>query len=150
MQRWAAKVKLPAAPDGCWEWVGAKNGAGYGHMQRGVGRSGFIGGHRYAYERFIGPLPDAMTIDHLCRNRGCVNPSHLEVVSQGENVLRGDAPPAVNARKTHCRHGHELVVKYRGKRRCVECSRERSRVAYADPKKRDKILAQARERYVIR
>ena len=87
--------------------------------------------HRFAYELLRGPIPEGMTIDHLCRTRSCVNPEHFEVVTRGENVLRGVGPPAMNARKTHCAKGHPLVegnlvlnrLKH-GYRECLICSRE--------------------------
>jgi HNH endonuclease len=92
--------------ENCWEWLGSDNGRGYGKFV--VGRKHALA-HRWAYEHFKGPIPAGLTIDHLCRNRRCVNPDHMEVVTMRTNLMRGDAPSAINARKTHCRHGHELA-----------------------------------------
>lgn len=104
---------------GCWSWVGCVSRTGYGYLKP-AGRK--VIAHRWMYERTYGPIPDGLTIDHRCRNRGCVNPAHLEAVTQGENVLRGDAPPARNARKTHCPKGH-TYTNYRQGRVCRTCSR---------------------------
>ena len=84
--------------------------------------------HRIAYEKANGPIPAGMQIDHLCRNRACVNPSHLEAVTQRENLLRGTGTPAKNAAKTQCKHGHPFdatntYVKPNGSRQCRACAR---------------------------
>ncbi len=94
-------------PDGCWVWTGANNGAGYGQI-RIDDRNRYA--HRVAYELEVGPIPESLFIDHLCRNRGCVNPAHLEPVTNAENILRGTAPTAVNARKKACPKGHPYRV----------------------------------------
>jgi hypothetical protein len=73
--------------EGCWEWKGAKDGDGYGHL--GVAGS-VVGAHRYAYELLVGPIPEGLHLDHLCRNRPCVNPDHLEPVTQAVNVGRAN------------------------------------------------------------
>ncbi|MFE0326316.1 HNH endonuclease [Streptomyces sp. NPDC058960] len=80
----------------------------------------------------VGPIPDGMQLDHLCRERRSVRPDHLEPVTLVQNVMRGESPTAVNARKTHCRRGHgldgdNLYVKPDGRRVCVTCRRERDR-----------------------
>jgi hypothetical protein len=83
--------------------------------------------HRYAYEALVGPIPDGKQIDHLCRNRACCNPEHLEPVTIQENIRRGEGPQAINARKTHCIRGHALsgdnlyLVPKSGRRNCVIC-----------------------------
>jgi len=95
--------------------------------------------HRVAWELIRGPIPSDMTIDHLCRNRGCVNPVHLEVVTATENIMRGFSPSAVNARKTKCIHGHSFsgdnLYTYtrsdgRTARRCKSCVRRLGREYY--------------------
>jgi hypothetical protein len=107
--------------ENCWEWIGPRNGNGYGLMSiNNVTR----GAHRRAWELFRGPIPADMTIDHLCRNRGCVNPNHLEVVSFRTNVLRGNGPTAKNARSETCIRGHQYAVDDRG-RWCPVCARDK-------------------------
>jgi len=100
-ERFFAKVDKT---DTCWNWTAYLNEDGYSKFRLN-GKHRF--GHRVAYEWFVVPIPDGLTIDHLCRNRKCVNPSHLEVVTHKENVLRGTAPSAQHAVKTHCPRGHE-------------------------------------------
>lgn len=121
--------------DGCWTWSGAHfTMTGYAifnkKMDDGVWRPTVA--HRVAYEIAVGPIPDGLVIDHLCRNRGCVNPQHMEPVSRGENVLRGESQSARQARQTHCIHGHEFTPEntYRrpgapNKRDCRVCMRRR-------------------------
>jgi hypothetical protein len=102
----------------CWEWMGARSN-GYGQTGRGSA-------HRAAYMLTKGPIPVGLELDHLCRNRGCVNPAHLEVVSHRENVMRSPiAPPALNARKTHCVRGHALPIGPED-RVCRQCQRSRA------------------------
>jgi hypothetical protein len=87
-------------------------------------------GHRVAYEALVGPIPQGLCIDHLCRNRACVNPDHLEPVTNRVNILRGETIMAANAAKTHCVRGHEytpentLINAKTGTRRCAACNRE--------------------------
>lgn len=126
---------------GCWEWLGAKTLSGYGQFwvrsgEKGHRRALHIPAHRYQYEMLIGPIPDGMQLDHLCRNPACVNPSHLEIVTSQENTLRGEGPAAVNARKAHCLRGHlfdEINTWYEktGSRHCRTCHKEHERQRYA-------------------
>lgn len=92
----------------CWIWTGCKTHDGYGNF--GVGGVLRIAkAHRFSYELLIGPIPSGLTLDHLCRNRSCVNPTHLEPVTIRENTLRGDTLAARKSQQTHCGRGHELA-----------------------------------------
>lgn len=117
--------------NGCWEWVGRRTYQGYGSWFFG-GRMHFA--HRVLYERAKGTVPDGLVIDHLCRKRDCVNPDHLEAVTNKENILRGAGAPAVNSRKTHCLKGHpyaeEGIMQRNGKRRCRICRRASDLASY--------------------
>ena len=86
----------------CWLWKRSGSDR-YGRMSIG---DHFVSAHRWAYEAFVGPIPEGMQLDHLCRQSRCVNPNHLEPVTPRENLLRGDGRPGINARKTHCKQGH--------------------------------------------
>lgn len=94
--------------DGCWEWTGSLSG-GYG-MFTPTGRNvDQCPAHRVVYELLVGPIPEGLVLDHLCRLPRCVNPEHLEPVTFQENVLRGIGPTAVNAAKTECINGHPFT-----------------------------------------
>lgn len=123
--RWWQKV-MPT--DGCWHWVGAKSAEGYGKMclwQGGIQKA--YKAHRIGYEYLVGLVPEGMELDHICRNRLCVNPAHLEVVPHRVNTLRGESFSARNAVKTHCPRGHVLLPRSGNSRACRECSAERMR-----------------------
>lgn len=118
-------------PDECWEWTATKTRKGYGQFNY-EGRTQRA--HRVAYMIAIGPIPRE-SLDHICRNRGCVNPSHLEPVSSRENTLRGEGVAALHAKKSCCPKGHELTdgnlrasEVSRGKRACLRCDQDRVRV----------------------
>jgi len=98
---WAAAGS--PGPD-CWLWSAARTGAGYGVLAV-AGK--MLLAHRFAYELLVGPIPEGLQIDHLCRNRGCVNPAHLEPVTCQVNLLRGINR---NRDKTHCWRGHEFTA----------------------------------------
>ena len=120
--------------DGCWEWTAAKDRAGYGnfHIRTNDGNHRWSKAHRLAFEFVLHEIPAGLVIDHLCRNTSCVNPDHLEAVTQYVNtVVRGQTIPAANSRKTACIRGHafttENTATYRSKRWCRACDRERHR-----------------------
>ena len=112
------------AENGCWLWVGTKNSGGYA-MTWHPTRKCPVYSHRHLYEAAIGPIPEGMQLDHLCRRRDCVNPAHMEPVTPAENTRRSE--PAM---RTHCIHGHEFttantyyrVSSSRGVRQCRACN----------------------------
>lgn len=124
----------------CWVWAAGRNNYGYGVVDD-EGRKKVA--HRLVFELLVGPIPHGLHLDHLCRNRGCVNPAHLEPVTQRTNLLRGTGVTAKCAAKTHCGKGHplsgdNLYVYPNGKRRCRTCKRAQ------DKKQHQKKLAEVR------
>ena len=103
--------KVTKSVAGCWEWNAYRLPNGYGRLPIWIRKQGWrnVYAHRLSYVIAKGAIPDGLTIDHLCRNPKCVNPEHLEAVSQQINTLRGVGPGAVNARKTRCNRGHEFT-----------------------------------------
>lgn len=150
MQHFCAKVRLPTNDTGCWEWTGIPNHDGYGRfsVRLGMRRRRVVMAHRFAYEAFVGKMPEGHECDHLCKNRRCVNPSHLRAATHAENMRSRDLTNvvAVKARITHCPQGHEYSPEntYRrpgGKGRdCLACRRAAS-ARTAARRKRERALA---------
>lgn len=122
-----------AKSDGCWLWMGYLTPKGYGHT-RHRGRMTFA--HRIAYEAVNGPIPEGLEIDHRCRVRNCVNPSHLDAVTHRENMIRATAT------RVECLRGHRFdeanTYLYRGRRCCRECDRMRG-AAYRERRRRARV-----------
>lgn len=110
----------------CWHWIGGKNKNGYGQFQIGGYKSRTVNVHRFAYELQFGVIPTGKEIDHKCRNRACVKPSHLRAISHKENVLCGISFAAEFAKRTYCKHGHLLAGQNlkpsSDRRRCRLCA----------------------------
>lgn len=135
-----SRVDMSAGLFGCWEWTGGKSDTGYGAFEL----DGAVNAHRFAYISRVGPIPAGLELDHLCRNRACVNPAHLEAVPHRVNVTRGDwragvdASAAKNRAKPHCPRGHpydaaNTIQRRSGWRDCRECDKARKRAAYRGP-----------------
>lgn len=124
--RWRDHIKVI---DDCWVWQGGTS-RGYGITSEGRGQVFLV--HRAVYMLSVGEIPDELELDHLCRNRACCNPDHLEAVTHARNVERGEAGIA-NSSKTHCVHGHEFTpentIRRGSARQCRECARTASREA---------------------
>jgi len=135
MQRFWPKVKKT---NNCWLWTATKTQGGYGkfYFRQEMGLA-----HRFSYEIFKGDIPKKLTIDHLCKNTLCVNPEHLEAITQKENVKRGLTGKIkhYNSKKTHCSKGHPFsgynLIIYRNYRKCRTCNVQMIRI------KRQKVRA---------
>lgn len=96
-----------SAKTSCWNWCGVINEDGYGHFYMKIPNRP-IRAHRASYEHFVSPIPKGLTINHKCRNKGCVNPGHLEVMTSSENNRLSKSPSANNMKKIRCLNGHKL------------------------------------------
>ncbi len=118
-------ARLVPGENGCLIWPGTKHRLGYGKTKI-AHKDVFV--HRIVFEHVRGAVGEGLVLDHICRNRLCANPDHLEPVTAQENILRGEGLPAQNARKTHCRRGHafegdNVRLDSKGSRECCECKR---------------------------
>lgn len=127
---------------GCWEWTASKSSSGYGRF---LFHGRLWQAHRIAFEVLCWPVPLALDIDHLCRNRACCNPSHLEPVTRKENIRRGVSPCAANAKKTCCSNGHPYAeTTTNGWRFCGICKSEYNRNYHQQHM--EQLLAYGRQR----
>ena len=126
LARWRRNVR-PNLETGCWLWTGPLMPNGYGAHRVGPGWPNKAA-HRLGYEHYVGPIPDGHQLDHLCRQRNCVNPEHLEPVTPSENTSRQDH---AERRVVECPQGHpydeQNTIVRNGRRFCRECDRQRKR-----------------------
>lgn len=136
LDRFLSKFQ-PGGENSCWEWQGTMYPNGYGMFalaRQGAKNARYALAHRYSYEHFVGQIPGGLVLDHLCRNRGCVNPAHLEPVTTRENLRRGEGFVGHQMRRTHCKRsghplaGENLYVSPEGYRSCRQCARDNARL----------------------
>lgn len=135
----------------CWEWVGYIAPGGYGRF-RHFGGKGTLA-HRYSYMLHKGQIQDGLVLDHICRNRKCVNPRHLKAVPRGMNATENSfSPCAVNKRKEFCKRGHPLVAEnlYKdgrgfGRGACKTCAKARSLARHYNDRAKNPIATEAKE-----
>ncbi|MFN2485673.1 MAG: HNH endonuclease signature motif containing protein [Acidimicrobiia bacterium] len=138
-------LKVRRDPNGCWLWTG--------NLANGYGRF-WLGGktqpaHRVAYEELVGPVPDGLELDHLCFNKSCINPWHLEAVTHAENVRRSDVALGIRSAATHCAQGHEYtpentIPRHRNgaiHRRCRQCTNRWMANVNANARRRKRAAA---------
>lgn len=130
---WRIKPNILIADNGCWEWQAYRLPSGYGTARVTDSMPQYI--HRLSHELWSGPIPDGHHVDHLCRNRPCCNPAHLEAVTPRVNYLRGIGFAAKKYAQTHCIHGHEFdalntYIAPNGTRKCRTCRAETRRRCY--------------------
>jgi hypothetical protein len=125
---------MPEPMSGCWIWIGAIGKGGYGNISYWKEKKTYRA-HRLIYQILVGPIPQGLELDHLCRNRRCVNPAHLEPVTRLENLLRGQTVVAHNSTKNFCNKGHSLSgdnvrMHLKRFRTCRICFNAMARTAY--------------------
>jgi len=125
--------KFSVDSNGCWVWTEGRYSSGYGEFWNGERN---MVAHQFAYELFVGPIPDGLEPDHTCRQRACVNPEHLDPVTRRENIARGESHIARQMEQEVCHRGHELsganLYVHRGHRHCRACRRDRMNRYYAE------------------
>ncbi len=145
IKRFSSKINKT---DNCWIWIASKDSRGYGKFWI---KDKYFYAHRFSYQIFKGQIHEDLVLDHLCHNKSCVNPNHLEEVTIGENVLRGNSISGINSRKTHCKNDHEFTLEStyfrlnNGNRMCKICEKVRVKQYYKDI--RIKILKPRQEHY---
>lgn len=140
------KLSFPEPNTGCFIWCAATYTNGYGYMTY---NKKSISAHRLSYFIHKGIIPAGLVVDHLCNNKYCINPEHLEVKTQRENTLRSSSISAINAAKTHCDNGHpyenNVRINKRGSRDCLICLTAKKKRHY--DKNLDSILKKKAEYY---
>ncbi len=115
-------IKIPKDPNGCWIWIGCFHWNGYGQL---TFDHEHYRSHRFVYEYLVDQIPKGIELHHVCENRRCVNPFHLQPLTPKEHMMKGMGIGRINIEKTHCNHGHkftkENIINYNGWRYCRKC-----------------------------